>query len=117
MCKSKTVIFAFRGDPMCFIHVLLNGMDLHEKGQDGSIIIEGEAVSLVEKMAQPGHFLNGPYTKAKQMGIILGACKACSVKLEADAAVEKEGIPLIGDMNGHPSMAAMIEKGYNIITF
>jgi hypothetical protein len=36
---EKIVLFAFRGDPLCFIHVLLNSLDLHERGREGSIVI------------------------------------------------------------------------------
>ncbi len=114
---EKTVIFAFRGDPMCFIHVLLNGIDLHEKEMGGDIVIEGEAVKLVEEMSKPGHFLSGLFIKARQLGIIHGACKACSKKLKVDGAIEKAEIPLIGEMAGHPSMADFIKKGYHVITF
>lgn len=114
---EKQVIFAFRGDPMCFIHVLLNGLDLNEKGHEGLIVLEGEALTLVPEMAKPGHMLNTLYEKAKQTGIIHGACKACSVKLKVDKAIEEQGIPFINDMAGHPSMAGFIEKGYRVITF
>lgn len=114
---SKTVLFAFRGDPMCFIHVLLNGIDLHERGRLGLIVLEGDAVTLVEKMAKPDHFLSKPFQKAKSLGIIHGACKACSAKLKATQAVEKEGIPLIGDMAGHPAMGAFLANGYEVVTF
>ncbi len=117
MENQKKVIFAFRGDPMCFIHVLLNGIDLHERGQEGLIIIEGEAVTLIPQIAKPDHFLSTLYQKAKKLGIIHGACKACSIKLKVDPEIKKEGIPLIGDMSGHPSMGNFIEKGYQIITF
>lgn len=117
MEKQKTVLFAFRGDPMCFVHVLLNGIDLHERGQEGLIVIEGEAVTLVSEMSKSGHFLNTLYQKAKKLGILHGACKACSKKLKVDAAIESEEIPLVGDMSGHPSMADFMEKGYEVITF
>jgi hypothetical protein len=115
--NKKTVIFAFRGDPMCFIHVLLNGIDLHEKGHEGLIILEGEALTLVPEISKPGHMLNMLYEKAKNLGILHGACKACSVKLKVDKEIEAQGIPFISDMSGHPSMAAFIEKGYEIVTF
>ena len=70
MENQKKVIFAFRGDPLCFIHVLLNGIDLHERGQEGLIIIEGEAVTLVPEMSKPGHFLSSLYQKAKNLDIL-----------------------------------------------
>lgn len=117
MSVTKKVLFAFRGDPMCFIHVLLNGLDLHEKGMGGEIVIEGEAVKLVAEMSKEGHFLAPLYGKAKEQGLLVAVCRACSVKLGALEAVEDEGLPLVGDMNGHPSMAAYVEKGYDVITF
>ncbi len=117
MSNQKQVIFAFRGDPMCFVHVLLNGIDLQNRDRGGLIVIEGEAVTLVPEMAKPDHFLSQLYQKAKNLGIIHGVCKACSIKLKVDKEIEKEGLPLIGSMVGHPSMGSFIEKGYDIITF
>ena len=115
--NTNTVLFAFRGDPLCFVHVLLNGLDLHQNGQEGKIVLEGESVTLVEKMSQPGHFLSDLFQKAKTAGILYGACKACSAKLKATEAVEKAGIPLIGDMSGHPAMSHFLAQGYEVITF
>lgn len=117
MNPEKNVLFAFRGDPLCFIHVLLNGIDLHERGRQGAIVLEGESVTLVDKMSKPDHFLNPLYQKAKNKGLFYGACKACATKLTAVEAIEKEGIPLIGKMSGHPAMGEFIEKGYGVLTF
>ncbi len=114
---KKTVLFAYRGDPMCFVHVLLNGLDLHEKGLGGGIIIEGDAVKLIPEMAKSGHFLHQLYTKAREQEIIVGACRACSTKLGVKDEVEQLGIQLIGDMAGHPAMSDYISKEYTIITF
>lgn len=117
MENKKTVIFAFRGDPMCFIHVLLNGIDLYERGYEGLVVIEGDAVTLLPRMAEPGHPLNVLYNKSKEIGILYGACLACSKKLKVNKEIEALGIPLVGDMNSHPSMGSFIEKGYRVITF
>jgi hypothetical protein len=117
MENQKKVLFAFRGDPLCFVHVLLNGIDLHERGMEGLIVLEGEAVTLVPKMAEPGHFLSSLYQKAKKLGILHGACKACSIKLKVEQEIESQGIPFLGDMSGHPSMGSFMEKGFQVITF
>jgi len=114
---EKVIFFAFRGDPLCFIHVLLNSLDLEARGMDGKIILEGEAVKLVPEMARSGHFLNGLYTKVKEKGLIIGACRACSNKLKVAQAIEDEQISLIGEMSGHPAMSEYIEQGYRILTF
>ncbi len=114
---NKTILFAFRGDPMCFVHVLLNALDMQEKGMDGKIVIEGEAVKLVPEMSKEGHFLNQLYVKAKGKGLIEAVCKACSAKLGVTEAVLAEGLPLVGHIAGHPSMAQYINEGYQVITF
>jgi len=114
---SKNVFFAFRGDPMCFVHVLLNSLDLYEKGMGGKIILEGEAVKLVPEMLKTDHFLNKLYTKVKDENLIIGACKACSTKLKVREIIEAEDIPLIGEMMGHPAMSEYLDQGYNVLTF
>ncbi len=114
---EKNVFFAFRGDPMCFVHVLLNSLDLHAKGMGGKIILEGDAVALVPEMIKTDHFLNKLYIKVKQENLFIGACKACSTKLKVRDAIEAEEIPLIGEMMGHPAMSEYIEQGYTILTF
>ena len=117
MNETRTVLFAFRGDPLCFIHVLLNSIDMNQRGQEGRIVLEGESVTLVAQMAEPGHFLNTLYKKARSLDLFLGACKACATKLKARQAIETEGIPLIGEMSGHPAMGEFAARGYQVITF
>ena len=72
---DKFVIFAFNGNQMCFLHVLLNAIDMENRGMESKIVIEGEAVKLVVEMEESKNPL---YLKAKQKGIIAGICKACS---------------------------------------
>ena len=114
---QKNAFFVFNGDPMCFIHVLLNALDMKEKGDDVKLIVEGAATGLLpdlEKNENPLHFLWG---KVKQHGLVDGACKACSQKMGTAAEAGRQGLALLGDMSGHPGMAAYQEQGYNIITF
>ena len=45
---KKIALFAFNGDPMCFIHVLINAVELKENGNDVALVIEGSATKLVK---------------------------------------------------------------------
>lgn len=110
---NRVVIFAFNGNPMCFVHVLLNVIDMDKKDIDAKIVIEGEAVKLVKDMEESDNPL---YKEAKEKGLIDCICKACSAKMEVLEFNETVGIPLADDMSGHPSMASYIEKEYKIIT-
>ncbi|WP_456473625.1 cytoplasmic protein [Desulfolithobacter sp.] len=115
--EKKTVIFAFRGDPMCFVHVLLNGLDLSSREMGGKIIVEGDAVKLIPEMADTNHFLHQLYNRAREAELFIGACRACSTKLGVAGEIEALGVELIGEMSGHPAMSKYIEQGYTIVTF
>jgi hypothetical protein len=114
---KKVVLFAFNGDFMCFIHVLLNALDMHEKGYEVKIVIEGSATRLIPELAKEGNPMSALYKKAKALDLIEGVCKACSNKMETLNAAEAEGFALLDDMNGHPGMAGYLEEGYGVITF
>ncbi|MGQ9499220.1 MAG: cytoplasmic protein [Dissulfurimicrobium sp.] len=113
---KKTAIFAFRGDPMCFVHVLLNALDMNEKGMEGKIIIEGEATKLIPELEKPDHFLHSLYEKVKKAGLIDAVCKACSAKMGVLDEIERLGLPVASEMSGHVSIARYINMGFEIIT-
>jgi len=114
---KKFALFVFNGDPMCFIHVLLNALDMKAKGAEAKIIIEGASVKLIPELVKSGNPLNGLWKKNLEAGLIEGVCKACSSKLGTLEAAKEQGLTLLDDMSGHPSMAAYRDKGFEIITF
>jgi hypothetical protein len=81
------------------------------------IIIEGMAVKLPPELNQPDHTFHPLYTKTKESGLIEGVCKACSAKMGSLADVQAQGLPLLDDMNGHPSLGRYLAKGCTLITF
>jgi hypothetical protein len=76
----KMALFVFNGDPMCFIHVLLNALDMKEKTYEVKVIIEGAATKLVPELAKSDNPLHKLWEKAKSAGLVDGVCKACSNK-------------------------------------
>ncbi len=114
---KKFAMFVFNGDPMCFIHVLLNALDMSDKGYEAKIIIEGAATKLVPKLEEKGHPLHQLWKKAKSRGLVDGVCKACANKMETIREVQKEGLPLLEDMLGHPGMARYRDAGFDILAF
>jgi hypothetical protein len=114
---KKIVLFAFNGDFMCFIHVLLNALDMKEKGYEVKIVIEGSATDLIPELKKKANPMYALYQKTKDSGLIDGVCKACSNKMGTLEAAREEGFKLLDDMNGHPGIAGYIEKGFEVITF
>lgn len=110
---EKFAFFAFKGDPLCFVHVMLNVLDMADKGWDARIIMEGESVVLVKQLIETS---NPTFLKIRERGLIDCICKACSKKFEVLEYNENTGIPIKGEMSGHPAMSWYTERGYQIIT-
>ena len=114
---EKIALFAFNGEPMCFIHVLLNALDFNEKQHEVKVVIEGSATRLVAEMVKEDHPLHELYERVKQKVLLMGVCKACSRKMGSLESAKAQNLRLLSDLSGHPSMAGFIEQGYRIITF
>jgi len=114
---AQNALFVFNGDPMCFIHVLLNALDMQKRGDEVKVILEGASVKLLPELVKSGNPLNALWKKSLEAGVIEGVCKACAQKLGTlDAAVEQK-MPLLEDLSGHAGMAGYQKKGFVIITF
>jgi len=114
---KKVVLFAFNGEPMCFVHVLLNALDMKEKGFEVRVVIEGAATKLIPDLAAEGNPLSVPFKQARAENLIDGVCKACATKMDTVENVRTMGLVLLDDMLGHPSMAKYLKDGYEVITF
>jgi len=114
---KKIVLFAFNGQYMCFIHVLLNALDMSNKGYDVRIVIEGEATKLIPELATEGNPMFALYSSAKEKKLIDGVCRACAHKMGTLKQAEAQGLRLLDDMSGHAGMANYREQGFEIITF
>ena len=113
----KVALFAFNGETMCFVHVLINAIEMKEKEYDVKLIIEGSACKQVSELSDPEAPFSNLYRKVVEMGILDCVCKACSNKMGSHESALKQGLDLCGELGGHPSIARYMEEGYEILTF
>ena len=110
---EKLVFFAFEGEKMCFTHLLINAIDMHEKGMDVKIVIEGKATKLTKEFLEEG---NSVLKKTIDLGIIDSVCKACSNQMGVlEYFEENTDFVINGDLNGHPPMEPFIKNGYELV--
>ncbi|MFX0030200.1 MAG: DsrE family protein [Candidatus Hermodarchaeota archaeon] len=102
---------------MCFIHVILNALDMKEKGHTVKVIVEGSATKLANQFENTENPFFGKYKELKSSGLIDCFCKACSNKMGSLSDVERLGFSTCAELMGHPCMTKYIEQGYEIITF
>lgn len=112
--KKKYLFYPMQGQEMCFMHVLLNAMDLHEAGHEVKIVFEGASVKLPPVFEEKKLPL---YLKVKEAGLIAGVCEACARTLGSLEAVLESGLPVLNDMQGHAGLKPFIEEGYEVFVF
>lgn len=114
---KKVVLFAFNGEQICFVHVLLNALDMKKRGYEVKIVIEGAATKFVPELAKKENPLFALWEQARALDLLDGACKACSNKTGVLDKIQALGVVLLDDMSGHPSMTRYMENGFQVITF
>jgi hypothetical protein len=113
----KIALVAFQGEIICFAHVLMNALDIKERGGEAKIIIEGQATKLLQDLNRPQNAFHPLYVKTRQIGLIEGVCRACATMTGSLAEAQEQGLHLLDDMNGHPSLGRYLEAGFTILTF
>ena len=97
--------------------MLLNALDLNDRGHHVKIVLEGAATKLVPELAQEGNPTARLYEKAKGLDLIDGVCKACANKMGTLEDARAQGLRLLDEMSGHPSMARYMEEGFEVVCF
>jgi hypothetical protein len=114
---TRVALIAFNGEQMCFVHVLLNALDMKDKQFDVRVVMEGAATKLIPELIKADNPFHGLYMKVKEKGLFYAVCKACSSKMNVLKEVMAEGLPIADEMSGHPSIGNYVKEGFQIITF
>jgi len=115
--NERVVLVVFNGELMCFVHVLLNALDMKERGYEVKIVIEGSATKLITDLNDRRKPFADLYLDVREKELIDCVCQACSAKMGSLKEAQAQGLPVCNELKGHPSLAKYIEKGYKIITF
>lgn len=94
------------------LHGLLYAQELHEAGHEVKLLFDGAGTTWVDQFEQPD-FKYGPlYRAVKAKGVIAGVCEYCAGAFQAKDAVQRSGLPFLGEVGGHPSLSKLIAEGF-----
>lgn len=110
---KKFLFYGMTGDKMCFLHILMNALDLTAAGMEVKLIFEGASVKLVPLLEEEKNPL---YLKAKEGGLIAGICLACAKAMGVYEQSLESGLPFLSDMMGHAGMKPYINEGFEVIS-
>lgn len=114
---KKVVLIAYNGELMCFAHVMLYALDLSSKGFEVNVVIEGSATGLISQLNKPGTPFANVYTKLREQNLITCICQACSQKMGTIEDAKSQGLNIVGDMQGHPSIDLYLRDEWEVLTF
>jgi hypothetical protein len=66
-------------------------------------------------LADPDHKYYGHFESVKYE--IEGACACCAKAFGVEEDVQESGVELMGEFEGHPSLAKLVSEGYQVFTF
>lgn len=114
---KKIALLAYNGELTCFAHVMLYALDFDKKGYEVKVIIEGAATSLIGDLARPDAPFAQLYSQLLDKQLLSCICKACSQKMGTLKEAERQGLAVVGDMQGHPSIENLVSDGFRILSF
>lgn len=104
------------------LHAFIYAKELSENGNEVRVILDGAGVKWIAKILSDEKNVASQAFRNLKMGVYSGtvstsACKYCSNAFQvSEADVEKAGLDITSEYNGHPNIAALIKDGFRIIT-
>lgn len=118
----KLLFILFSDDPCRQNHALMYALDLHRKGYQVRLLLEGLATKMIGDVATGESRTAQLLRDALEAGIVAGACARAAAGCAsqdpsrdvADLA-RAHGIELLSQMDGHASIEPLVRSGYEII--
>lgn len=116
MKKIAIIVHASETELGRALHSLLYAQELHEAGHEVKVIFDGAGTVWVKNFEDPANKYNPLYKAVKNLGVITGVCEYCAGAFGVNEQVRASGLTIMGERNGHPSVAQLIADDYQIIT-
>lgn len=97
------------------VNALQIARELHEAGDDVTIVFDGAGTQWVPTLADENHKYHRLFEQTKES--IAGACSYCAGAYGVKDAIEGTDVGLLDEFDGHPSVRKLISNGYQILTF
>jgi predicted peroxiredoxin len=119
--QRKILFILFAEDVCRQLHAFLYANDLHRKGYQIRIIVEGMATRLLADLEEAPPRLQKAVADAKTAGLIAGAClqasSGCGSAEDRNIvdAIKARGVGFLSDLDNHAGIEPFIHEGYEVI--
>jgi hypothetical protein len=109
---KKQLFVLFNYNKGIFTHIMLNVLDLHEKGYDVGIIFESEACKLILEFEDKS---NEKFEKIKENELVYAVCEVCAKAMKALESAKQQNLPINGELFGHPPLESWVQNDYHVM--
>ncbi len=89
--------------------------EFKEEGHEVTVVFDRAGTRWVGELSDPEHKYNKHFESVKDE--VEGACAYCARAFGVKEEVHESGVDLMGEFEGHPSLAKLVSQGYQVITF
>ena len=97
------------------VNALEAAKELKEGGDDVRLIFDGAGTAWVPELGGKEHKAHPLYEAVADR--IEGVCAYCAKAFGVKDAVVAQGVRLVSEFEGHPSVRRLVHDGYQVITF
>jgi hypothetical protein len=110
---KKILFVVWTDNKGIFTHIMMNVLDLNNKGNEVGVVFESEGCKLVLHYDENK---NDKFEKLKELKLIASVCKACAQGMGALESAEKQNLPIHDEMWGHTPLEKWIAQGYELVS-
>ncbi len=96
-------------------NALTSVREFKEEDHEVTLIFDGAGTKWIGELSDPDHKYHKHFESVKDD--VQGACAYCARAFGVKDEVQESGVELLGDFEGHPSLAKLVAQGYQVITF
>jgi hypothetical protein len=118
MYKAAIVVLADTETPADLsrlVNALTATKEFMDSDDEVTVVFDGAGTKWIPELSRPEHKYRELFEAVR--GSIDGACAYCAKAFGVTEEVRTTGVPLVGDVDRHPSLRSLTTKGYEVITF
>ena len=96
------------------VNALQTVREFKDAGDEVRLVFDGAGTRWIGELGSPEHKYHGLFASVKDRS---GACSYCAGAFGVKPAVEKYGVRLLDEFDGHPSLRQAVSDGYQVISF
>lgn len=95
-------------------NALETAKEFKDSGDEVKLIFDGAGTKWIPEISKPESRYHELYVSLKDHSL---ACKYCAAAFSVTTGIQAEGVPLIDEYHGHPSLRKLASEGYQVISF